>query len=95
MIAKASSGANNTVLLSQKSLVTGTFVSDPGVGWFEDGTTFTVTFTLTQALEEAMTNVGLGQIPGYRCGVHARTMRGNITIVSALVCGDGSYEFLA
>jgi len=92
LIAKAGTVPSDTVLLSQR---VGTdpnfFESDPNVGWVDTGTAV-VAFTLTQALANAMTNPGLGQVPGYRCGIHTNTMRGNINIKAAPVCGDSQHQ---
>ncbi|MEN6306390.1 MAG: PQQ-dependent sugar dehydrogenase [Anaerohalosphaeraceae bacterium] len=81
MIAKAATASGDTVLLSQRPLVTGTFESDPGVNWQDTGTN-TVAFTLTQGLYNAMT--ASGKIPGYRCALHVSTMRGNFTVIQPL-----------
>jgi len=62
-------------------LVTGSLEADPGVNWQDTGTS-TVSFTLTQDLYNAMTVTG--KIPGYRCGAHVSTMRGNFTVIQPL-----------
>lgn len=81
IIAKAPTFSGDVVLLSQKSFVTGSFESDPGVNWQDTGID-TVSFTLTQSLYNAMT--GTGEIPGYRCGAHVSTMRGNFNVIQPL-----------
>jgi glucose/arabinose dehydrogenase len=82
IIAKGTTSAGDIVLLSMKSLVTGSFEADPGVNWQDTGTN-TVSFTLTQALYNAMIP-DVNHIPGYRCGVHITTMRGNFNIIQPL-----------
>ena len=81
IIAKAPTFSGDVVLLSQQSFVTGSFEADPGVNW-QDTDTDTVLFTLTQALYNAMT--ASGKIPGYRCGAHVSTMRGNFNVIQPL-----------
>ncbi len=80
VIAKGSASGGDTNLLSMSSNVTGSFESDEQVGWQGDGTG-TVTFTLTEGLYNAM--LGPDQGPGYRCGVHVSTMRGDFIVVGA------------
>ncbi len=82
IIAKAATTVGDTVLLSQKPLVVGTFESDPGVNW-QDTDTGTVTFTLTPGLYNAM--IASGLVPGYRCGNHSVFgMRGNFNVIHPL-----------
>ena len=90
LIAKGASAGQDAVLLSQGGAV-GSFESDPNVAWLDSGSAV-ITFTLTDALAIAMSNPGLGQIPGYRCGIHTTTMRANINIKAAPVCGDASHQ---
>ncbi len=75
IIAKGASAPNDDVLLSMS--VDGPFESDPNVAWEDDGQG-TVAFTLTEALYQAMTEEG--RTPGYRCQLHATTMRGDFTV---------------
>ncbi len=75
VIAKASSASQDKVLLSMA--VQGSFESDPAVAW-EDNKQGTVRFTLTTALYQAM--VEGGRTPGYRCRLHAFSMRGDFTV---------------
>ena len=72
-------GPTDTVLLSLGGTV-GSLESDPGINW-TDNNSGLVAFTLTQNLVDHMTNVGLSEVPGYRCGVHTMTMRGLINVV--------------
>jgi len=92
LIAKGASAAQDTILLSMRVGVTGTFESNPNVNWQDNGTAV-VAFTLTPALAADAMAVP-GQVPGYRCGVHTTTMRGNIDIKAAPVCGDPNHPFL-
>jgi hypothetical protein len=62
------SAAADQVLLSQT--VAGSWEGDPGVAWVESGPT--VRFTLTTALADVLS--------GYRCAIHADSMRGPITV---------------
>jgi hypothetical protein len=89
--AKAIPTAQDTILLSFGATV-GSFESDPNVAWQDTGTS-TVSFTLTAALANAM-SPDINHVPGYRCGVHTGTMRGNINIKAAPVCGDLNHPFL-
>lgn len=79
ILAKGASSANDMVLLSQGTGTgrNGSFEADAGVAW-SDGAGGVATFTLTQALFEAM-QVG-GRHPGYRCAVHLSTMRGDFDV---------------
>jgi glucose/arabinose dehydrogenase len=78
ILAKATSAASDGVLLSMATGITGSLESDSDIQW-EDTGTGTVRFTLTPKLYSAMTAGGLA--PGYRCQVHASTMRGNFVVV--------------
>jgi hypothetical protein len=91
LIAKAASAAQDTVLLSQGA-GGGSFESDPNVAWQDTGTSV-VSFSLTNALANAM-SPDANHVPGYRCGVHTTTMRGNINIKAEPVCGDPNHPFL-
>jgi len=75
IIAKSSSPSQDIVLLSMS--IQGPFESDPDVAWQDDGQG-TVSFTLTTALFQAMSQGGL--IPGYRCRAHFFEMRGDFTV---------------
>jgi len=88
LIAKGATSAQDTVLLSYGAVV-GTFESDPNVNWQDTGTAI-VSFTLTNALANAM-SPDTNHVPGYRCGIHTTTMRGNINIKAAPVCGDPNH----
>ncbi len=79
LLAKGSSSSSDTVLLSQRNGVD-PFENDPDVDWVDDGafSNGKVEFTVTEGLVEAM-NAG-SSVPGYRCGVHISTMRGNFEI---------------
>jgi hypothetical protein len=79
VLAKGATFSSDAVLLSQHPGVTGSFEADPGVNW-QDSSTDTVEFTLTQNLVNAMKSPN--HIPGYRCGVHISTMRGNFNVIS-------------
>jgi len=80
IIANGGSPASDVVLLSAGSTA-GTLESDPDVAWTDDlaGANEKVEFTVTQALVAAMRNGG--NLPGYRCGIHTTTMRGDVTII--------------
>lgn len=76
----ASSGAD-VVLLSQGSAV-GSFESDPDVDFQENAASSngSISFVLTPQLAEAM---DAANTPGYRCGIHTGTMRGQFAISTA------------
>ncbi len=76
VLGKAVSPGDDIVLLSMGN-AQGSFESDPGVNWNDDGRG-TVEFTLTQALHEGMAQGG--RIPGYRCRPHLFSMRGDFKI---------------
>jgi hypothetical protein len=92
LIAKAASAAQDTILLSARVGVTGTFESDSNVAWQDTGTAV-VSFALTDALAAQM-SPDANHVPGYRCGIHITTMRGNINIKAAPVCGDANHPLL-
>ncbi|MHC4541177.1 MAG: hypothetical protein ACYS74_15575 [Planctomycetota bacterium] len=79
ILAKGSSAGSDTILLAQGSRA-GPFESDPEVAWQDNGSG-TVTFTLTPGLHDAM--LASGHVPGYRCGVHIFSMRGNFDVLPA------------
>ena len=76
VLAKGTSAATDIPLLSMGS-TTSSFESDSEVAW-EDNGAGTVTFTMTLSLYNAMTDSG--RIPGYRCELHASTMRGDFIV---------------
>lgn len=84
VLAKGANSTLDTVLLSMAASGL-TFESDSEVAWQDDGAG-TVAFTLTQDLYNAMT--GAGQNPGYRCGVHVGTMRGDFDVCLGQPLGD-------
>jgi len=77
VLAKSSSVGLDRTLLAQGGKA-GSFESDPDVNWVDDGSG-TITFTLTSALHEAM--MDSGRVPGYRCGVHIFSMRGDFNVL--------------
>jgi glucose/arabinose dehydrogenase len=83
VISKGSSASLDKVLLSMGSPV-GSYESDPDVVW-EDNNLGTVTFTLTYSLYNAMT--ASGQVAGYRCRLHATTMRGDFAVEGLPIAG--------
>ena len=94
VIAKAPTSSGDIILLSMGATV-GSFESDSEVAWSDTGAGV-VTFTLTQNLVNAMNQAGL--IPGYRCGVHIDTMRGNFNVITPIVPQTGmaiSLELIA
>jgi glucose/arabinose dehydrogenase len=78
ILAKSTSSGSDVVLLSMAPGITGSLESDSEILWENTGTG-TVRFTLTPKLYTAMTAGGL--VPGYRCQVHASSMRGNFVVV--------------
>ncbi|MFH1717169.1 MAG: PQQ-dependent sugar dehydrogenase [Planctomycetota bacterium] len=77
VIAKGTSAGADRVLLSMGGPL-GPFESDPDVAWSDTGSG-TVAFTLTSGLYDALTDSG--RVPGYRCRVHASTMRGSFEVL--------------
>ena len=77
LIAKAASDVGDTVLLAMGATV-GPFETNTGVNWADNGNG-TVEFTLMPDLVAAMGSAS--QVPGYRCGVHTSTIRGDFVIV--------------
>jgi hypothetical protein len=75
IISKGPNAAGDVVLLAQGA-DPGSLEADPGIAFVDAGNT--ISFTVTQTLVDAM-NTG-GRIPGYHCGNHPGTMRGNFTI---------------
>lgn len=87
ILAKSSDFTGDIVLLSNGASATeGNFENDPAVGWTDDGaaTNAKVAFTLTQTLLDAMRNGtgGVDRNPGYRCGIHINTMRGDFAVTA-------------
>jgi hypothetical protein len=85
VLAKGASAGLDTVLLSMKPAVTGTFESDPNVAW-EDNGIGTAAFTLAEGLYNAM--IVPNKRPGYRCGIHVVNMRGDFDICTAAIASD-------
>ena len=77
IIAKHSSASQDVVLL-QQGPAPGSLESDPGIQFVDNGAG-QITFTVTQTLVDAMN--AAGRLPGYHCGNHPLTMRGNFAIV--------------
>lgn len=95
IIAKGSEPVEDYVLLSADPNNAGQLENDPDVAWDDNGTG-TVTFTLTERLYRAMT--ASNRKPGYRCGLHASSMRGDFTVCSDTLMsdlnGDCNVDFL-
>jgi hypothetical protein len=66
------------VLLSMQPRVTTPFENDRAVDWYESGYG-TARFTLTPDLWAALQG-DANEVPGYRCAVHAQSMRGPFTV---------------
>lgn len=77
LLAKGATSSEDQVLLSMTA--DGPWEGDAGVNWVEDGDT--VEFSLTPGLAEAMSVPDQNLIPGYRCGVHVTTMRGDFNVI--------------
>ncbi|MHC4118609.1 MAG: PQQ-dependent sugar dehydrogenase [Planctomycetota bacterium] len=88
VLAKGPSAGSDVILLAQGTR-TGPFESDPGVAWVDNGSG-TVSFTLTSALHKAMTEAG--HVPGYRCGLHVLSMRGDFNVLPASEPGPEPLE---
>lgn len=80
VIAKGASSSGDVVLLSMSAAVNGSFEADPAVNWENRGGGVVV-FTFTPGLYNAM--IASGRAPGYRCGIHTSTMRGNFSVSGA------------
>lgn len=76
IIAKAATFTGDAALLAQ-GIAVGSMEGNSGVAWADDGMG-NVTFTMTQALLDAM-KAG-GRAPGYRCGSHSSDMRGDFNV---------------
>lgn len=83
VIAKGATPEEDIVLLSMTT--TGSFEADPGVAW-EDAGNGTVAFTMTGGLYNAM--YSSNNAPGYRCGTHVSTMRGDFLVRHVELAGD-------
>ena len=83
VIAKAANDPNDMVLLSMASV--GSFESDQTVGWYDDGAG-TATFTLSNSLYNGM--IVPNRRPGYRCGIHKSSMRGDFDICTEQIEAD-------
>jgi hypothetical protein len=95
LIAKGVGPEQDDVLLSAVPGQAAPFESDPDVAWFDNGSG-TVAFTLTDRLYNAVT--AQSKRPGYRCGLHASSMRGDFDICTAPIAsdlsGDCNVDFL-
>lgn len=76
VLAKGANNLSDVILLSGGPTV-GSLESDAGIGWSDDGSGH-LEFTVTDSLVAAMN--ASGNIPGYRCGVHTITMRGDFAL---------------
>ncbi len=85
VLAKGASSGSDTVLLSMKTDTGVPLENDAEIGWTDDGSG-TAEFTLTQALYDSMTTSGKN--PGYRCGIHVSTMRGDFNVCLEELDGD-------
>lgn len=85
VLAKGPTSADDVVLLSMRSGVTGSLESDSTIGWEDPGTN-TVAFTVSQSLYDAMTVPN--KQPGYRCALHANSMRGDFDVCLGRPEGD-------
>jgi hypothetical protein len=85
VIAKAASFNDDTVLLSMATDAGVPLEADPDIAWLDNGLG-TVAFTVTDSLLTAMTEPT--KIPGYRCGIHSSSMRGNFDVCLTQPQGD-------
>lgn len=85
VLAKGPTSVDDVILLSMRSGVTGSLEGDSTVGWDDPGTD-TVAFTLSQSLYDAMTVPN--KQPGYRCGIHVSSMRGDFDVCLLRPEGD-------
>ena len=76
IMGRGASSATDDILLAQNG--PGRLEGDSGIGWTEQGGV--ALFTVTQTLVDAMN--AAGHTPGYRCGLHVSTMRGNFNIAA-------------
>jgi glucose/arabinose dehydrogenase len=79
LLAKGATSGGDVILLAQGAAV-GTFEGDAGVSWADLGGGV-VEFTLTKDLVDAMR--ASSHIPGYRCGIHVSSMRGDFEVFGA------------
>ncbi len=84
VLAKGVDFSGDLVLLSQ-GFVVGSLEGDADIQWVDSGGD-TVTFTLSAGLYNAM--IVPAKNPGYRCGNHFSTMRGNFIICTVPLLGD-------
>lgn len=87
VLAKGPDSTQDTVLLSMKTDTGVPLESDSEIAWEDDGVG-TASFTLTQDLYAAMLGGGINQTPGYRCGIHVSSMRGDFGICLDKPIGD-------
>ena len=85
LIARTVDPLQDEVLLSAVPDQTGSFETDTNVEWFDNGSG-TVAFTLTDELFDVLT--ARGKSPGYRCGSHPSSMRGDIDICTVEIVSD-------
>ena len=85
LIAKSVDPLQDEVLLSAGPGRTGSLETDTDIKWFDNGEG-TVAFTLTKELHDALTT--RGKSPGYRCGLHTLSMRGDIEICTIRIASD-------
>lgn len=83
VIAKGATAAADMVLLSMTAH--GSFEADPEVAWQDDGNG-SAAFTMTKGLYNAMFSGN--NAPGYRCGTHVTSMRGDFRILNVGIAGD-------
>ena len=85
VLAKGPTSGDDVVLLSMQTGDSGTLEGDSTIGWIDDGAG-TVQFTLSQSLYDAMTVPN--KQPGYRCGIHTGSMRGDFDVCQSRPEGD-------
>lgn len=95
IIAKSPEPVEDYVLLSAALGNAGQLENDPDIAWDDNGSG-TVAFTMTERLYRAMT--ASNREPGYRCGLHTSSMRGDFNVCSAALAsdlnGDCNVDFL-
>jgi hypothetical protein len=96
IVAKGANAFDDVVLLAENSPFNpaasfasgnrspGVFQHDPMVNFVDDPVAHTISFTVTAALANAMSDPTKGLTPGYRCGnpAHRNSQRGDFIIVS-------------
>ena len=85
LVASGVSPQQDVVLLSAVADRIGSFEKDADVKWSDNGSG-TVAFTLTDRLYNGLTT--RSKRPGYRCGLHPSSMRGDIGICTARLASD-------